>query len=209
MTATLSTTAVTLDFGGMTFAPGLGPTVVLVPVKAFADAKVRLAPALDAGARAALARTMAEQVIAAAAPLPVAVVCDDAEVAAWAREQGALVLSEPGIGLNGAVQEAVRQLGEAGVGQVMVTHADLPLARDLAALAEFDGITLVPDRHDDGTNVICLPTGIGFRFAYGPGSFARHLAEVARLGREPRVVRAAPLTWDVDVPADLLTAAPE
>ncbi|HUQ39026.1 MAG TPA: 2-phospho-L-lactate guanylyltransferase [Acidimicrobiales bacterium] len=193
----------------MTLASGLGPTVVLVPVKAFADAKVRLAPALDAGARAELARTMAAQVVAAAAPLPVAVVCDDAEVAAWARSLGARVLDEPGRGLNGAVQQAVAQLGAEGVTQVLVAHADLPLARELAWLTAFDGVTLVPDRHQDGTNVICVPVDAGFRFAYGPGSFARHLAEAERLPVAHRVVHVAQLAWDVDVPADLLTAAPE
>ena len=50
---------------------------MLVPVKAFAEAKARLAPALDAGQRERLARAMAEHVVAAAAPLPVSVVCDD------------------------------------------------------------------------------------------------------------------------------------
>ena len=39
---------------------------------------------------------MADRVLAAAHPLPVAVVCDDNEVAEWAREHGALVVWEPG-----------------------------------------------------------------------------------------------------------------
>ena len=73
----------------------VGPVAVLVPVKSFSAAKVRLAPALDAGERAALARSMAEHILAAARPLPVAVVCDDAEVAAWAAERGAWVIREP------------------------------------------------------------------------------------------------------------------
>jgi 2-phospho-L-lactate guanylyltransferase len=61
----------------------------------------------------------------------------------------------------------------------------------------------VPDRHDGGTNVACVPSAIGFQFAYGPGSFLRHCAEARRLGCELRVVRDAALGWDVDVPADL------
>ena len=64
------------------------PVAVLVPVKAFAQAKIRLAPALDAAQRSQLARAMAERVLAAAHPLPVAVVCDDVEVARWAARQG-------------------------------------------------------------------------------------------------------------------------
>ena len=38
------------------------------------------------------------------------------------------------------------------------------------------------DRRDDGTNVACVPSGAGFRFSYGPGSFARHCDEAVRLG---------------------------
>jgi 2-phospho-L-lactate guanylyltransferase len=177
--------------------------VVLVPVKAFGAAKARLAPSLDAAGRDALARAMADRVIAAAHPLPVAVVCDDAEVAGWATDHGAMVLPEPGRGLNGAVEAGVERLAAAGASEVLVAHADLPLAHGLARLAGFDGATLVPDRRDDGTNVLCIPAGADFRFRYGPGSFARHLAEAHRLGLATRIVRDPELGWDVDEPADI------
>jgi 2-phospho-L-lactate guanylyltransferase len=59
-------------------------SAVVVPVKAFDSAKRRLAPAVGPEARAHLARSMAEAVIRAAAPLPVVVVCDDPEVRTWA-----------------------------------------------------------------------------------------------------------------------------
>jgi 2-phospho-L-lactate guanylyltransferase len=181
----------------------LGRVAVLVPVKAFAEAKVRLATALGPAERAALARSMAAQVVAAARHLPVAVVCDDRGVAEWARARGVLVVWEPGRGLNGAVEAGVDQLARLGVEQVIVAHADLPLATDVTWVARFAGVTLVPDRANDGTNVACVPALAGFRFAYGPGSFARHRAEARRLGLPLRVVREASLGWDVDVPADL------
>lgn len=181
----------------------MGPIAVLVPVKSFGDAKVRLAGAMDAANRSALAREMAARVLLAARPYPVAVVCDDVEVARWAEERGAVVVSEPGRGLNGAVQAGVAELAARGVTEVIVAHADLPLARDFHALTGFDGVTLVPDRHDDGTNVACVPARSGFAFAYGPRSFARHIAEAERLGLGPRIVRDDSLAWDVDVPADL------
>ena len=183
--------------------PPLTGCVVLVPVKAFGAAKARLAPTLDAAGRETLAREMAARVLAAAAPLPVAVVCDDTEVARWAAQRGALVLPEPGRGLNGAVEAGVERLGVAGAAEVLVAHADLPFAHEVAQLAGFGGVTLVPDRRDDGTNVACIPTGAGFRFHYGPGSFARHRAEARRLGLDCRVVRDPELTWDVDVPGDI------
>jgi len=183
-----------------------GPVAVLVPVKAFADAKLRLAPALPAEERSRLAQAMATHVLQAARPLPVAVVCDDAAVADWARRHGALVVWEPGRGLNGAVQAGVERLAAAGAHRVVVAHADLPLAGPLGWACRFSGVTLVPDRRDDGTNVACVPTASGFAFSYGPGSFQRHGAEARRLGLGLRVVREPLLGHDVDVPADLVSA---
>ena len=177
--------------------------VVLVPVKTFGEAKLRLAPALPAAERAALARSMAAKVLAAAHPLPGWGVCDDGEVAAWAEAHDASVLLRPGRGLNGAVADGVAHLAGEGYDQVIVAHADLPLATTLGWLADFDGVTLVPDRHDDGTNVACVPANAGFRWAYGAGSFARHRAEAARLALPLRVERDVPLGWDIDVPEDL------
>ncbi|MDQ6838304.1 MAG: 2-phospho-L-lactate guanylyltransferase [Actinomycetota bacterium] len=181
----------------------VGRAAVLVPVKAFDQAKLRLAPALSPERRAALARTMAEQVLRSAGRLPAAVVCDDRQVAAWARNLGALVIWEPGRGLNGAVAAGVAHLAGAGVKHVVVAAGDLPLAEDLAWLAEFDGITIVPDRRHDGTNVIALPTSTPFGFSYGPGSFSRHLTEAHLIGVPIRVVYASPLGCDVDLPDDL------
>ena len=56
-------------------------------------------------------------------------------------------------------------------------------------------------------NVLGLPVGCGFEFAYGEGSFDRHLAEAQRLseaaGLEVTVLQDQNLAWDVDEPADL------
>jgi 2-phospho-L-lactate guanylyltransferase len=185
----------------------VGPIAVLVPIKAFTQAKARLAPALPPAERAALAREMAEHVLDVCAPLPTAVVCDDAGVAAWANANGAHVLWAPGRGLNGAVQEGVARLGAAGARRVIVAHGDLPLAGAVDWVAQFAGVTLVPDRRDDGTNVACVPTGAGFNFAYGAGSFLQHGVEARRRGLALRVVREPRLGYDVDWPADLLPAA--
>ena len=187
----------------------IGPgSAVVVPVKDFRQAKMRLASVLSPEERADLARKMAARVVAAGRPLPVVVVCDDAEVADWARSQGARALVEPGLGLNGAVGTAYSQLGAEGYDRLVVAHGDLPLATNLAWLAEIEGIALVPDRHQEGTNVISLPTGCGFRFAYGVGSFARHQEEATRTGLPWRVVHDADLAWDVDFPADMTAVAP-
>jgi 2-phospho-L-lactate/phosphoenolpyruvate guanylyltransferase len=140
-------------------APHMGSlgTSVLIPIKAFSEAKKRLSSRVTSADRNALARAMAAQVIASARPMPTFVVCDDAEVGAWALDHGAFVLSEPGRGLNGAVAAGVSQLRERGFDRVVIAHSDLPLAIDLAWIANFEGITIVPDRAASGTNVISIP----------------------------------------------------
>lgn len=177
---------------------------MLIPVKAFGQAKGRLHLTMSAHQRSALAHAMAERVVAAAGPLPVAVVCDDTGVAAWARSLGALVVWEPGRGLNGAVEAGVDHLVGIGVTQVTVAHADLPRAADLAQVGEADGITLVADRFGNGTNVIVVPGDAGFRFSYGPGSFSRHILEAERLGLPYRILDRPDLAWDIDEPDDLV-----
>lgn len=176
--------------------------VVLVPIKSFATAKNRLSPVLDTRERADLARELARRVVRAAHELPVVIVCGDDDVAAWAAEVGASVAWQSGPGLNRAVSGGLEALAR-DYDEVIVAHADLPRARDLRVVRGFDGVTLVPDRHRDGTNVICLPAGCEFRFAYGPGSFERHCAEVARIGHELRVLDDDALAWDIDTPDDL------
>jgi 2-phospho-L-lactate guanylyltransferase len=133
----------------------------------------------------------------------VVVVCDDDEVRDWADELGVEVLWTPGLGLNGAVAAGLEHLAGRGVARAIVAHADLPLATELGWVGDSDGVTIVPDRHGDGTNVIGLPTGTGFEFAYGAASCAAHVAEAERLGLPVYVVADERLGWDVDGPDDL------
>jgi 2-phospho-L-lactate/phosphoenolpyruvate guanylyltransferase len=194
--------------GGYALAAAYPPSpvdavAVLVPVKAFGDAKLRLAPALAPNERAELARRLAEGVLAAARPLPVAVVCEDDDVAAWAATRGALVVHAPGRGLNAAVGHGVKTLAAEGIDRVIVAHADLPLASEFGWLARFPGVTLVPDHRNNGTNVVCIASRLPFDFSYGPGSFVRHRMEAMRRAGAVWVVRDARLMRDVDEPADL------
>lgn len=172
-------------------------------MKAFGAAKLRLAAELSPAGRSTLARQMAEGVLRAAGALPTYVVCDDADVAAWASAAGATVAWTPGLGLDGAVSVGVDAAVAAGARRVVVAHADLPLATGLDHVTGDVGVLLVPDRHADGTNVISLPAGCGFTFSYGPGSFRRHCIEAARLGLDIEVRDDLALGWDVDMPADL------
>ena len=207
--------------GGRTLYDARVNHVVLVPVKAFADAKARLATVLSPGEREALARWTAERVLAAAGELPVYIACDSEAVAEWATAHGATVLWHPGVGLNAAVNRSVadlrrapcrrslrrdprcRRLRRQGVDHVVVAHGDLPRAAALAAVVIPGALTLVPDARGDGTNVIALPLHLLFEFEYGPGSFRRHLQRAVASGLPVAVRRDPMLAIDIDTPSDL------
>ena len=180
---------------------------MLLPVKAFARAKQRLSGVLDADQRAQLARDLATGVVAAS-HLPVFVVCDDEDVRSWASSTDAEPIWTPGLGLNGAIDAAVRALAERGVDRVVIAHADLPRPRHLDDVAAGSGITLVPDRRRDGTNVLAFPTRTPLRARYGAGSFDRHLDAARRMATEHALtvtVRSDPdLALDIDTPSDLV-----
>jgi 2-phospho-L-lactate guanylyltransferase len=180
---------------------------VVIPIRAFRSGKARLANALDLDQRAELARTMADRVVAAAAPLPVVVVSSDPEVDAWARAGGLALVTDPGLGLDAAVAAGVDHHRRLTRARVVIAHADLPRARP-GALARFavavpDTVAIVPCHRDDGTPVLAVSTGVAFPFAYGPGSARRHAAIARGLGLAVHVVRDPDLGYDVDLPADL------
>ena len=176
---------------------------VLVPVKAFGDAKARLAPVLSPEHRARLARWTASRVVAAAGELPVFVTCDDDGVAEWAKSVGASVLWHPGEGLNAAVNGSVVELRDGGVRHVVIAHGDLPHAAALPSVARHDTITLVPDARCDGTNVLAMPTDAAIHLAYGVQSFSRHFAAALRSGLAVEVRHDPWLALDIDTPDDL------
>jgi 2-phospho-L-lactate guanylyltransferase len=178
---------------------------VVVPIRSFIGAKARLADHLDEDERAAALRQMADRVIDAASPMQVVVVTSAPEVRRWAQARRAEVLDDPG-SLDGAATSGVEHLRVAGLVRAVVAHADLPRARSLAPLTtdlERRVVVLVPCHREDGTNVLSVPTDLAFPFAYGPGSFQRHLTEARRLDVEVRILRPADLTIDVDTPDDL------
>ena len=93
-----------------------------------------------------------------------------------------------------------------GFERVIVAHGDLPFCEELSSLG-FDQpaarVLLAPCHRTDGTNICSVPARAAFEFSYGPGSFARHKAEVERLGLELEVVTRDDLAFDVDTPEDL------
>ena len=176
--------------------------VVVIPLKDFARAKSRLRPDRGHEGAADIARRLAAGVIAASAPRRCVVVCDDSSVASFATDHGAEVLVTEESTLNGAVSDAYRRLGSRAT-RVIVAHGDLLDPAGLGSEPFVEGVTLVVDHRGRGTNVLVLPGGLDFHFAYGPESAQRHLGEARRLGVSVRVVTDSPWRFDVDDPRDL------
>jgi coenzyme F420-0:L-glutamate ligase/2-phospho-L-lactate guanylyltransferase len=188
--------------------------VVVVPAKEFTVAKQRLAEALPAAARAALARAMLEDVLAALRGAPVdrvVVVTPDADVAEVAERSGALVVREmEGHGHTAAVARGVALCREWGATTLLTVPGDLPcltadeVQRILEAGGPAPSAVFVPSRSGLGTNAACLspPDAVPLRF--GEPSFADHLAAARARGIEPVVLTLPGAGLDIDRPEDLL-----
>jgi 2-phospho-L-lactate guanylyltransferase len=183
----------------------VGRTGVVIPIRAFALGKARLAEKLDPDQRAILGRRLAEQVVGAAIGLGTLVVSSDTDVRAWADQLQLSAIDDPG-SLDAAADAGRAWFTERGCNRVVIAHGDLPFARSFAGVAR-DGsqpiVAIVPCHRDDGTPVLSVPVDVDFEFAYGPGSFRRHAAHARERGLALRVVRDRSLAFDVDVPDDL------
>lgn len=183
-------------------------TAVIIPIKSFDGAKERLAPVLNATERQKLTVYTASRVIAAAAPLSVLIVCDDDEVASFARRHGAVVIRQQSSGLNNAAREGLIAARDAGFSWAIIAHSDLPLATRFDHLLDESmpktSVGLVSDQTKDGTNVLIIATDCAFEFHYGPNSFRAHCDEAKRRGYEVRIIDDPALAVDIDTPEDLV-----
>jgi len=182
----------------------------VIPVKPPEGAKTRLAGKLSPPEREALVRAMLAHVYSA---VQGSGKVDNLLILGPSRlglPDEVPLMADPGTGLNPALQSVLPQV-EAD--RLIVLHADLPgitsAEIDFLAVAPEGVIAIGPDRHGKGTNALSLPLprAKDFTFAFGPDSYARHVAEANRLGIEIETIRSAGLERDVDEPEDLADAA--
>ncbi len=173
----------------------------VVPLKAFEVAKGRLRVAGDDDVTN-LARSLALAVLRSCAPRQVIVVSESDVITKFAKEQGAQVYESAATSLNEAVQGAYDALAQS-YERLIIVHGDLRSPDGLALYDPPPGVTIVADHHGSGTNVLALPSGLDFHFAYGANSAFLHGAEARRLGLDVHVVTDSPWRFDVDEPSDL------
>ena len=173
----------------------------VVPLKQFDLAKERLR-AGGTNDVTSLARMLAVEVLRNCAPRHVVVVSESAEVSRFAEEHGAEVWHSAATSLNEAVQGAYEGLSDR-FERLLIVHGDLRSPHGLGSFDPPAGITIVTDHHGLGTNVLALPTGLDFDFAYGIDSASLHLREAERLGVAVTLIKDSPWRFDVDEPSDL------
>ncbi len=191
--------------------------VAVVPAKKFTAAKQRLAEMLPAATRAALARAMLEDVLAALSEAPldrIVVITPDAEVATVAERWGATIARETeGEGHTAAVARGIALAREWGAAVLLTVPGDVPcltteeVRRILDACAAPPAAVFVPSRSGLGTNAACLapPDAVPLRF--GEPSFADHLAAARARGIEPVVLQLPGAGLDIDGPEDVQALA--
>ena len=194
--------------------------IAIVPVKALADAKSRLAAVLSPDARRRLVVQMLGDVLATLAATPAVtrtlVVTPDAEVAAFARAKGAEIIHEDTpISLNGALRTALHASGCHADARCLLLPADVPLATpdEITALLRIEAaatravlahrVVIAPSHDGGGTNALVLTDHDVMGPSFGTDSFRRHLEMAEALHLKPRVVRLPGLGLDIDTPEDL------
>ncbi len=190
--------------------PASLPVPVLIPVNRLSRAKGRLADFLEAEERAELALATLKTVLAAVrdAHLRPVVLTADPRVADVVGGNTEVLLEDPALsGLNAQLERAVAVLGG---DELMILHADLPLATGpaiaavIAAAAAAPSVTIVRSG-DGGTNVMFLRPSGRFPLAYGPHSAAAHQAGARRAYMAFREVHDHTLALDLDTPDDIRT----
>jgi len=189
-------------------------TTVVVPAKSFRRAKSRLEDALDAPARAALARSLLEHVLDAVADCDgvtgVVIVTDGDDVEAVAHHRGLRCVRDAGEPpLRVAVDLGLGAARACPADAALVLMADLPWlsSGDVAALLaglDHADVVIGPDAPHLGTNALALGSGVCMPTAFGrTDSFQEHVARATAVGLRVRVHDSPGVAFDVDTPADL------
>lgn len=186
------------------------PATVLIPVNRLDRAKGRLAALLEPAERAELVRRSLGTVLGAVrgAGLEAVVLTSDDAVGGILPEGVRVLAEEAGLeGLSAQIEGAAARLG---VEELLILHADLPLATSEALrglIAEAPGApsaTLVRPE-DGGTNAMLLRPPGRFALAYGRGSGDLHESAARAAGMAVHRAEAPALSLDLDTPADVRT----
>jgi len=194
-------------------------TIAILPIKGFGSAKQRLSALLGSGSRQALAQAMFSDVLASLRHVrrldAIAVVTAEPAAESVVRRTDVHLLHDrEQSGQSAATAIGIAHALEQGFDRALLVPGDTPLLdpNELDAMleraeGEARAVTIVPDRHQSGTNALLLSPPTAIDPSFGPGSLERHRAAARKAGVSYRVEAILSLTLDVDTPADLAELA--
>ena len=187
--------------------------VPIIPMKPLAEGKTRLGRQFSQSERADLAAGMLQRVISAIKGASIElfwVIGGDDRVTRLVRNQDGIWLPEMGRNLNDTLSKAFATASGEGY-SALYLPGDLPFIKpsDVINLIRSSerrhNITLAPARRDGGTNGILVPQGVFFQPELGQRSFAKHLAQAARMEVSVAICYSPGLGFDLDTVDDLET----
>ena len=187
-------------------------TWAIIPIKQLSEAKSSLGSALTPQQRRKLVLCMLEDILSAIershSVSGVIVVSPDAEVLDLASSAGAVAVTDPGLGLNNALEVSIDRVKESGGGAALILPGDVPLLsptdiREIVGLASGERDVVIATSERKGTNALLLqpPDVMGLHF--GGKSFPLHLEEASRAGLTPHIYQSERVAADIDEVSDL------
>src|SRR5262245_30215229 len=188
---------------------------ILIPVKDLSLAKKRLSPLLTQEERMWLAAAMLEMTFAATTTVQtidrIAVVTNYLPAMALAEKYGMEVIEESKqTSESVSVDYGSLELKKLGATAVLRLPIDLPLmtAGDIETVLNCDkgthSVVIVPSRDGTGTNAILRRPPDLISSHFGPGSLAKHMAEVERVKTACTLLDLPRIALDIDEPEDLV-----
>jgi len=186
----------------------------IIPVKPLRRGKSRLATILSETDRTELNSILLQNTLLVLNDVSeidhTLVISRDPQALALARRYGARTLLENrDSNLNRALEFATSMIRRPAHRGILILPADLPLlssldvARLLNSAQNPPVVSIVPDRHKEGTNALLIsPPGL-VRYSFGVGSFQRHCASITLSGARLEVIENAAMGLDLDTPGDL------
>jgi 2-phospho-L-lactate guanylyltransferase len=185
--------------------------VIAIPVKSLTGAKRRVSPELTPLERGALTLAMLEDVLDAAQAVTgweIWVVSPDEVVLEVAVRRGARSVPEERPPLASAIRQVERLALEKAADALAILPGDLPLITTEAltsALRTLGPVVLAPSHDEVGTNLLLRRPPRAIQARFGPQSFRRHLDLAEARGLPAAVVDRRELSFDLDLPSDILT----
>jgi 2-phospho-L-lactate guanylyltransferase len=196
-------------------------TFVIVPVKRFENAKMRLSSILDIKDRVRLSSLMLDYTLQVLASVPsltqAVVVSGDKRAEQIATKHGAIFLhEEKETGVNSAVAEADTYCMKEDADATIVIPHDLPLlaATDISRVSDLAKnesrcIVICPSLRYDGTNMLLRKPPSVMGTFYDSDSYNMHVQEAIKLGVPVKLFFSKTVMYDIDTPEDATRLANE